>query len=241
MSFQSTVNFDRAIGIIGEPLVDQPSRIAPLLTNSVDASYNVFGRAFTFVAGSDTQAAAGNASGNGIFAGLLVTPKEHSSSGTAADGALAPTLTLRNNEVAAFLKEGSCIVTLPAAANIGDLVYYDNTTGVLGSTPPKVIATGSIATTVLTVTAVDAASAPIQVGQLVTGTNITIPTYIASLGTGTGGIGTYNISDTQTAASGAVFATATAPSGKTLIPGRAFVDRYNTAAAGLAVVTLVSA
>lgn len=66
---------------------------------------------------------------------------------------------------------------------------------------PSTIATftASIGTTVLTVTAV--ASGVLAVGQLLVGAGITANTRIISLGTGTGGTGTYNVSISQTVGS----------------------------------------
>ena len=59
--------------------------------------------------------------------------------------------------------------------------------------------TGSIATTVLTVTAVTGGI--LRVGMYISGTGVTAGTQITSLGTGLGGTGTYNISASQTVAS----------------------------------------
>ena len=59
--------------------------------------------------------------------------------------------------------------------------------------------TGSIATTILTVTAVG--SGTIRVGMLITGTGVTAGTTITALGTGTGGTGTYTVSASQTVSS----------------------------------------
>jgi len=56
--------------------------------------------------------------------------------------------------------------------------------------------TGTISGTTLTVTLVS--SGTITVGMVVSGTGVTSGTTIASLGTGTGGVGTYNISVSQT-------------------------------------------
>ena len=64
------------------------------------------------------------------------------------------------------------------------------------------VVTGSITTTVLTVTAVT--SGTLAVGQTLIGTGIADGTRIASLGTGTGGTGTYNLNLSQTVASGTV-------------------------------------
>lgn len=54
---------------------------------------------------------------------------------------------------------------------------------------------GSITTTVLTVTSVTGGA--LAVGQIVTGVNVAAGTKIVSLGSGTGGIGTYNIAPSQ--------------------------------------------
>lgn len=234
MTFQSTVSLAQGFGVVGELAFDGPIRAHPYILNSDDAAYNVFARAFTIV--SQGVAKAG---GTGVFAGLMVNPKEHASNGTAVGGSLAPTLTLRNAEIASMLTMGEVIVTLPAAANIGDLIAYDTTTGVLSAVAPGFSGTGAIATTVLTISAVDAGSAPLAVGQQVTGPNIAADTYIASLGTGTGGVGTYNVNVSQTAASGAVKAASVAGSGKQFVPN-AVVSYYTPDAAGLAVVKLTN-
>jgi hypothetical protein len=75
--------------------------------------------------------------------------------------------------------------------------------GILASS--SVTFTGSIAGTTLTVTAV--VSGTLAVGQLITGTGVSasppgsLATYITALGTGTGGVGTYTISVSQTVSS----------------------------------------
>lgn len=56
--------------------------------------------------------------------------------------------------------------------------------------------TGSTATNVLTVTAVDPDMGSLAVGMVIDGAGINTGVYIESLGTGTGGIGTYNLSAT---------------------------------------------
>ena len=61
------------------------------------------------------------------------------------------------------------------------------------------VATGSMSGTVLTITAVT--SGTLNAGDAVYGSNVTAGTYITSLGTGTGGTGTYNINNSQTVAS----------------------------------------
>lgn len=70
------------------------------------------------------------------------------------------------------------------------------------------VVTGSIATTVLTVTAVT--SGVLSVGQTISGSGVTAATKITALGTGTGGVGTYTVDTSQTASSTTVTATAAA-------------------------------
>lgn len=70
----------------------------------------------------------------------------------------------------------------------------------LAQTGPQTAAfTGAIAATLLTVTAVG--SGVLAVGQEVRGSGITAGTLIVSLGTGTGGTGTYNVSNSQSISS----------------------------------------
>lgn len=68
------------------------------------------------------------------------------------------------------------------------------------------VVTGSIATTVLTVTAVT--SGQLSVGQTISGSGITAGTKITALGTGIGGTGTYTVDTSQTASSTTVTASA---------------------------------
>lgn len=67
------------------------------------------------------------------------------------------------------------------------------------SNPSSAIFTGSISSTTLTVTSV--LSGTIAVGQAIFGQGVSQNTVITALGTGTGGTGTYTVSNTQTVAS----------------------------------------
>jgi hypothetical protein len=77
--------------------------------------------------------------------------------------------------------------------------------------------TATIATTVLTVTGTPT-GAPIGVGQVISGAGVTAGTTITSLGTGTGGAGTYNLSVSQTV-SGATTMTNANPKAQPLVMG----------------------
>ncbi len=94
----------------------------------------------------------------------------------------------------------------------------DNSLVTLKSFPAdQAVFTGSISGTTMTVTAVT--SGTIKVGSGVTGTGVTVPTYITALGTGTGGTGTYIVDASQTVASTtltSVFTPSTASSVVTL-------------------------
>ena len=72
---------------------------------------------------------------------------------------------------------------------------------------------GSISGTILTITS--ASSGALYVGSEISGTNVTAGTTISAFASGTGGIGTYVVSPSQTAISGAITTTVTVtvPSG----------------------------
>lgn len=69
--------------------------------------------------------------------------------------------------------------------------------------PNSATFTGSISTTTLTVTAMLSGD-PITVGMWLGGANVGTAAYITAFGTGTGGVGTYTVSASQTAASATV-------------------------------------
>lgn len=106
-----------------------------------------------------------------------------------------------------LLNEGDFWARIANAATDGQKAFADIATGevIAGNAGAAIAAfagTGSIAGTVLTISAVG--SGALAIGQNITGPNIAAGTKIVSFGTGTGGTGTYNVSTSQTAASGAV-------------------------------------
>jgi hypothetical protein len=132
MGFQTVVYADQAIGIPGTRYDDSPLRSISYILNSVEASYNVVGATAMTVA-SDGTAQAGSG-GAGGFAGILANPEIQALFG-AGGIPLNPSLTLNNGFVSAVVSMGRIFVTLPAAANVSDLVVYDNTTGALSTVP----------------------------------------------------------------------------------------------------------
>ena len=132
-TFQSTVRIDQTTGIIGEIIFSGPQRAQTGILSSTSAANNVIGRAFRHVGTSDTDVSADAA---GVFAGILVNPKVYATSGPST-GTLDPTLLLPNETQAEFLTMGTIIVDLSQDSptdprrNIGDNVWYQNTTGIL--------------------------------------------------------------------------------------------------------------
>lgn len=242
MPFQSTVNTYNALGIPGDIAFASPMKVQPYNLNS-SAQAQTIGFAFTVVNGGDPDAvnAAPNAGlarvgGTGVFAGILLNPKVYASTGVTGNP-LGSSLNLPDNSVGQLMTEGFVNVALGNTAKVGDLVLYDTTTGAITSVPPSSSFTGVVATNTLTVSSYVAGGAPLGVGSQITGANITQPTYISALGTGTGGNGTYTVTGAATVASSAMNGSAIAPSGKAFIAG-ARVARYDVAAAGVAVISL---
>lgn len=208
--FQQAVNIYNPIGYPGDVAFDGPMRAAPYnLVSTPNA--NTVGNAFTVTSGANPDTAAGSpvagtarAGGTGVFAGILMNSKEYALYGSSALNPLAASLNLPENTIGSLMTMGYLFVNLPGPANIGDLVTYDTTTGALNSIAPKATGTGSITTTVLTVSAVTAGQ--FSIGQQITGPNVAPDTYITALGTGLGGTGTYTVTPSQTAASGAITA-----------------------------------
>ena len=133
MGFQKSVYSDQAIGIPGTLYDNSPLRALSYILNSVSAVYNNVGATAMTVA-SDGVAQAGSG-GAGGFAGILANPEIQALFG-AGGVPLNPNLTLNNGVVAACVTMGRLFVILPDAANIGDLVVYDNTTGALSTVAP---------------------------------------------------------------------------------------------------------
>lgn len=232
MAFQSTVNLDNPLGVPGEIIFDGPVRAAAYNLNSASAAYNIVG-ATAFTVSAEGVAAAG---GTGAFAGILATPKRYASYGTSVGGPLAATMTLPNNIVAELVDMGQMVVTLPAAANIGDLVTYNTTTGALATLTPTAGFTAAQSGATLTVSAITAGN--LGIGSVVTQASGSISRIVA-LGTGTGGTGTYTVDTSQTVTSGAATATSAPASGYALVPN-ATVRRYTVSGAGLGVIRLTN-
>ena len=92
------------------------------ILNSATEALNVVGSVVTQVAGKDNEA---GVAASTVFAGIICSPKSLAKEG------LAPQATIENGTPVEVAKSGFLGVKLPAAAAIGDYVYYSDTTGAL--------------------------------------------------------------------------------------------------------------
>lgn len=130
--FQSTIYPVQGLGVPGDPWASTPRRAQSYILQSVSADYNIVGQTMFCNVTQGIALAGGDEKTRG-FAGLLVNSKAYASYGTSGGGPLAPTMTLANNVQAELATMGTYIVYLPGAANIGDPVIYDQTTGAIST------------------------------------------------------------------------------------------------------------
>lgn len=196
---QGSVSLSQAYGIPGEFAYDGPSRAA---------SWEIQGNGHANIVGAtvytvttpltDTSSGVATAGGTGPFAGILANPKVYAN----YNGNLSATMTIPDNIQGELVTMGILNVTSVTANNPGDVGVYDTTTGAISTLAPSFSDTASFATNVMTVTV---AGGVHGIGQLVTAPGVSPGTVIISLGTGTGGTGTYNLSTSPgTIASGPV-------------------------------------
>ncbi len=135
---------------------------------------------------------------------------------------------------------GEIYVEIPGPANVGDLVYFDQTSGALGSVAAK--ATGTLTQSTTTITVAASPTGNIGIGSVLNITGAETVTVV-ELGSGTGGAGTYIVNVSQTVGSPTAFTgNSVAPSGKTLVP-RGEISRFGAAAVsptGLAVLKMTN-
>ena len=152
--------------------------------------------AVTFAAtGAPTTAGSGTAS--------TIAAATASVTGSIADNVLTVTAVGSGTLVAGGILSGTGV-----AANTTITAQLTGATGGIGTytvTPrDQTVASTTISETYGILTIGGAVTGTFVVGQTITGTGVTAGTSIASLGTGTGGAGTYNVSTTQTVGSTAI-------------------------------------
>ena len=133
-TFQSTVNINLAFGVVGELIVEGPVRVESLV---LDSNGGTVGLAFTKSNTTNVATQGGTiVNGTSVFAGILANPKAYASYGAVGGNPLDPTLFLAGNKGGEFMTMGTIVVYMTTAANIGDLVEYNTTTGVLAAVAP---------------------------------------------------------------------------------------------------------
>lgn len=138
-TFQSVVNVNLGFGIPGELIVDGPQRVDSL---TLDSSGGTVGFAFTKSNSTNIASQGGTiTSGSTVFAGILVNPKAYASYGAVGGAPLDPTMFLPANSQGEFMTMGTIVVSLTGAANIGDWIQYNTTTGALSAVAPGASAT----------------------------------------------------------------------------------------------------
>lgn len=132
-AFQSTVNVDLNLGVPGDLVLDEPSRITPVTL----ATAGAIGQFFT-VANNTGLASLGGTITNGsiVIGGIAINPKIEPLFGSSVSSPLNANLTLNANDQVAMLTFGACIISNPNAWEIGDLLQYNTTTGVISSYAP---------------------------------------------------------------------------------------------------------
>jgi hypothetical protein len=234
---QSSVALAQGFGVPGELYLDGPYRAQPGVIDS--AGPNTVGFAFTQVAASAGHCSVG---GTGPFFGFLANPKVAALFGTTGGGALAATLNLPQYNTGEFVYSATgLVVSVTAAANIGDLVDYVAATGAIATRLGVQPSTGAqrvanvAATGVATVSLTPAGAPPIGIGSvlnLADGQTLTV----TALGTGTGGNGTYNTTGGTADHAAQAFSFNSVPvSGNVNVPGWT-VLRFNTTGTSLAVI-----
>lgn len=127
MGQTSVTNAVLGSGVVGEFYSTEPQGTRSLILNSASAANNVIGRVATFVDDEDQQA---GVAASTRFAGIIGFPK------SLIRQTLDASSTIPNGTVAELINQGYVFVSLPAAADKGDFVYYSNTTGALATVAP---------------------------------------------------------------------------------------------------------
>lgn len=134
-TFQSVVRPDQAFGLPGEIAFDSPLRAQPgVIAAAVAQGARIIGYFYTKSAVTGEYTPGGTLGGDVIFGGIAAMPKEFASGGTAAGGALAPTLALPINEKPTFVEMGMINVLATAPCKYGDGILYDIASGQIKGT-----------------------------------------------------------------------------------------------------------
>lgn len=130
----SIANTDLATGIPGEFSRSSSQESDGAILNSGTEANNVVGRAVKTVDGNDYEV---GVAADGNIAGVLVSPK------ISYRPALTAQAFLPNGSECEVATKGFLFVTLAAAADKGDFVYFADATGILATAAPAAVAPAS--------------------------------------------------------------------------------------------------
>ena len=225
LEFQTAVYTDLPVGIPGDiPFISGAHDDTTQLVNSSLATPNVIGYAYTY--NTDGTVRCG---GSGAFAGIAINPRSYTNFGASSDP-LAPNFAVPDGTALHLRRLGPVNVLFGAAATIGNQVLFNKTTGEISSQGAIASFVASQTTTVLTVASITAGfTGKIGVGVDIKDSTGAIIGKVISLGTGTGGAGTYNLNTSASVGSATFTCQSSAPAGYTQILD-AKVDRNITEA-----------
>ncbi len=127
----SVTNNFLATGIPGEFSRSGNQETRGAILNSASEANNVAGRVVFTVDGNSNEV---GVAADGNFAGILSSPK------TAVRPTLDAQAFILNDTQVEVAERGYLFVTLPAAAAVGDFVYFSDTTGALATAAPAATA-----------------------------------------------------------------------------------------------------
>ncbi len=127
----SVTNEFLATGIPGEFSRSGNQETRGAILNSATEANNIVGRVVLTVDGNSNEV---GVAANGNFAGILSSPK------TAVRPTLDAQAFILNDTQVEVAERGYLFVTLPAAADNGDFVYFSDTTGALATAAPAATA-----------------------------------------------------------------------------------------------------
>ena len=132
--FQSVVNVDLNLGVPGDIILDEPSRIEPV-TLAVAGALGLF---YTKANNTGLASPGGTlTAGSIVYGGVAVLSKIEPLFGSSAANPLNPNLNIQANEQVAMLTFGSCILNIPNAWDVGDFLSYTPGTGVIQTYSPS--------------------------------------------------------------------------------------------------------
>lgn len=118
-------------GVAGEFYSTEPQRTRGKILTSANAALNLIAVALTQVVGEEDQV---GVAASAVFAGILGSPKSLQRVGLDAQTVVP------NGTAVECILQGYVVVNLPAAAAIGDFVYFNDTTGLLSTAAPAATA-----------------------------------------------------------------------------------------------------